>query len=59
MVPLSDAQLTYYFIGSILISVILAGSAPLLNSDSYFSSLVSNNLTSVPFYDAVARIEPS
>jgi len=40
-------------------SVILAGSAPLLNSDSYFSSFVSNNLMRVPFYEAVARIEPS
>ena len=59
MVPLSDAQLTYYFNGSILISVIFAGSAPLLSSDNYFSSLVSNNLIRVPFYEAVARIEPS
>ena len=40
-------------------SVMFAGSAPLLNSDIYFSSWVSNNLMRVPFYDAVAKIDPS
>ena len=59
MVPLSDALHTYCFIGSILMSVMLAGSAPLLNSDIYFSSYVSNSLINVPFYDAVAKIDPS
>lgn len=59
MVPLSDAQLIYYFNGSILISVILAGSAPLLSSANYFSSFVSKILINVPFWDAVASREPS
>ena len=63
IVPLSDAQLTNYFAGSILISVILAGSAPLRNSDKAFSlsapDAVLKSLISVPLDDAVAKIEPS
>ena len=59
MVPLSEAQLTYYFYGSRLISVIFAGSAPLRSSATIFSVFVSKSLISVPFCEAVANMAPS
>lgn len=58
-VPLSEAQQTWLFVTSIEISVIMAASAPLLNSLNYFPSAVLNNRISVPLVDAVARIVPS
>ena len=59
---MSDAHETKFLAGSILISVIFAGSAPLRNSDKAFSllpSVVSKSLINVPFSDAVAKIDPS
>ena len=58
-VPLSEAQQTWLFVTSIEMSVMMAASAPLLNSLNYFPSAVLNNRMRVPLVDAVARIVPS
>jgi hypothetical protein len=58
-VPWSEAQETYEFVLSIVMSVITACTVPLLNSQSISYVAVLNTLINVPLFDAVASKLPS
>ena len=59
IVPWSEAQETYEFVLSIVISVMTAYTVPLLNSQSISYVAMLKTLIKVPLFDAVANKLPS